>query len=54
MIRDISDSMILPLDVKSLSNYIATESQKLLNVNEGLMRRNNLSAEVGGWKTCIA
>ena len=47
MIRDFSDSLLLPLDVKSFTSYIATESQKLLDRYEGQMKVNNLTADVG-------
>ena len=47
MIRDFSDSLLLPLDVKSFTSYIATESQKVLDRYEGQMKVNNLTADVG-------
>ena len=49
LVREISDSMILPLDVKSFSDYIDIESRQLLSVNENLMKANNLTADVGKW-----
>ena len=47
LIRDLSDSKILPLDVKRFADYIVSESQQLLSVNVDLMNANNLTADVG-------
>lgn len=47
LIRDLSDSMILPLDVISFSDYISRESEKILATNADIMRINNMTADIG-------
>ncbi|KAF6019350.1 hypothetical protein EB796_022317 [Bugula neritina] len=46
LVRDVSDAMILPLDAKSLSDYISVESKKIFSKYGDSMRANNLTSDI--------
>jgi len=52
-VRDVSDAMILPLDAKSLSDYISVESKKIFSKYGDSMRANNLTSDIGESSTPV-
>ncbi|XP_067942512.1 glutamate carboxypeptidase 2-like [Watersipora subatra] len=54
VVRDLSDSLVLPLDVQSFSRYLKEESDKIFEVHEALMVANNLTHDIEYFRHAVS